>query len=310
MVSTPSTHSLPSSGSFSLNNNNNNNNNSVRPNWKPDTDVNACEKCRLTFTLIRRRHHCRRCGGIFCDACSSNRRTGLPGFPSGTPPQRVCDTCFLMDKGLGEVLVNDSMVAPGLPYVPFENRPKERRVCILGHAGVGKSALLQQFTHRQFVEDYTPTIAQTQRVVLKRPLLASSNSGDGGGASLPHDTYELVIIDSAGQSSCDVFQPSLSVGTHGYVIVYSITDRVSFAEVCEIHERLRECHPNAPVLVVGNKSDLERSTERAITAAEGAALAAELSCGFLECTATKANVATAVFYTILDMIVAAEAVVC
>ena len=38
--------------------------------WAPDSDVNLCLTCGKAFTLTRRRHHCRLCGGIMCNKCS------------------------------------------------------------------------------------------------------------------------------------------------------------------------------------------------------------------------------------------------
>lgn len=48
--------------------------------------------------------HCRKCGRIFCDRCSSNRilldpsdvvqDPALPSSPVGTTPQRVCQGCY------------------------------------------------------------------------------------------------------------------------------------------------------------------------------------------------------------------------
>ncbi|XP_064632775.1 rabenosyn-5-like [Lineus longissimus] len=38
--------------------------------WAPDADVNLCPTCGKAFTLTRRRHHCRLCGGIMCNKCS------------------------------------------------------------------------------------------------------------------------------------------------------------------------------------------------------------------------------------------------
>ena len=42
------------------------------------------------------RHHCRACGQVFCDACSS-RVAFLPGHDaaSGDVALRVCDACFV-----------------------------------------------------------------------------------------------------------------------------------------------------------------------------------------------------------------------
>jgi len=38
--------------------------------WAPDSDVNLCTACGKSFTITRRRHHCRLCGGIICNRCS------------------------------------------------------------------------------------------------------------------------------------------------------------------------------------------------------------------------------------------------
>jgi len=52
-----------------------------------------CPHCDALFTLSKRRHHCRLCGDVFCDACSSHRVTlPLPG-PEFEKPVRICDFC-------------------------------------------------------------------------------------------------------------------------------------------------------------------------------------------------------------------------
>ncbi|VDO97902.1 unnamed protein product [Heligmosomoides polygyrus] len=40
--------------------------------WVPDEDCEQCTACSATFTVVRRRHHCRNCGRIFCHRCSRN----------------------------------------------------------------------------------------------------------------------------------------------------------------------------------------------------------------------------------------------
>lgn len=67
------------------------------PQWIHDSDANECLRCRAEFTAIRRRHHCRACGNIFCHACSS-KQAPIPKF--GIEKEvRVCDTCY--DKLMG-----------------------------------------------------------------------------------------------------------------------------------------------------------------------------------------------------------------
>lgn len=57
--------------------------------WVEDDSVDSCQKCRDPFTMLVRRHHCRKCGGIFCYNCSNFTLI----LPSSSKPQRVCETC-------------------------------------------------------------------------------------------------------------------------------------------------------------------------------------------------------------------------
>jgi len=38
--------------------------------WKADSNVSQCDGCRAAFSAFRRKHHCRRCGNIFCNNCA------------------------------------------------------------------------------------------------------------------------------------------------------------------------------------------------------------------------------------------------
>ncbi|TPP41161.1 FYVE zinc finger family protein [Leishmania donovani] len=42
--------------------------------WRDDHSAARCTGCEAIFSLFRcRRHHCRHCGGVFCDACTEKR---------------------------------------------------------------------------------------------------------------------------------------------------------------------------------------------------------------------------------------------
>ncbi|XP_076042714.1 hepatocyte growth factor regulated tyrosine kinase substrate isoform X4 [Oratosquilla oratoria] len=59
------------------------------PDW---ADGESCHRCRSQFTVIRRKHHCRACGQVFCGECSSKYST-IPKF--GIEKEvRVCESCF------------------------------------------------------------------------------------------------------------------------------------------------------------------------------------------------------------------------
>ncbi|XP_063969626.1 RUN and FYVE domain-containing protein 2-like isoform X2 [Lytechinus pictus] len=57
--------------------------------WADDKDVKNCMTCDKPFSVARRKHHCRNCGGIYCGPCSDN----LMPLPSSAKPVRVCDNC-------------------------------------------------------------------------------------------------------------------------------------------------------------------------------------------------------------------------
>ncbi|XP_027038008.1 RUN and FYVE domain-containing protein 2-like [Pocillopora damicornis] len=58
--------------------------------WAEDKDATKCQQCNQPFSLARRKHHCRNCGGIFCNSCSDYT---MP-LPSSAKPVRVCDSCY------------------------------------------------------------------------------------------------------------------------------------------------------------------------------------------------------------------------
>ncbi|KAM9944082.1 hypothetical protein ACTFIT_008669 [Dictyostelium discoideum] len=85
-----------------LNNNNNNNNNLNnntdnnlqkiwRPIWVPDHQEECCLNCQSQFNTLLRRHHCRGCGNLFCNNCTSKRQS-LPQLHYNKPV-RICNRC-------------------------------------------------------------------------------------------------------------------------------------------------------------------------------------------------------------------------
>ncbi len=44
--------------------------------WQADASTKTCSKCNTEFTMFNRRHHCRKCGQIFCNNCCPERYRG------------------------------------------------------------------------------------------------------------------------------------------------------------------------------------------------------------------------------------------
>ncbi|XP_020327521.1 RUN and FYVE domain-containing protein 1 isoform X5 [Oncorhynchus kisutch] len=57
--------------------------------WLKDDEATQCKQCQKEFSIARRKHHCRNCGDIYCNSCSTNE-LALPSYPR---PVRVCDIC-------------------------------------------------------------------------------------------------------------------------------------------------------------------------------------------------------------------------
>jgi hypothetical protein len=47
--------------------------------WVPDNETQECGICKKQFGLLRRKHHCRQCGQIFCADCMD---------------KKICNTCL------------------------------------------------------------------------------------------------------------------------------------------------------------------------------------------------------------------------
>ncbi|CAG8655957.1 6021_t:CDS:2, partial [Paraglomus occultum] len=72
--------------------------------WENDEDVVECRRCFKKFGFITRRHHCRKCGQVVCDRCSTARVPLPPNQVLRDPSEvtdtstssfyRVCDSCF------------------------------------------------------------------------------------------------------------------------------------------------------------------------------------------------------------------------
>ncbi|KAG0165669.1 hypothetical protein DFQ30_008158 [Apophysomyces sp. BC1015] len=75
--------------------------------WEADQQASECRRCGRRFNFLVRRHHCRRCGQVVCDRCSTHRiRLPMDEIiqdPMTDPshyafiamhPQRVCTACI------------------------------------------------------------------------------------------------------------------------------------------------------------------------------------------------------------------------
>eukprot|EP00761_Pharyngomonas_kirbyi_P003155 gb/GECH01003159.1/.p1 GENE.gb/GECH01003159.1/~~gb/GECH01003159.1/.p1 ORF type:complete len:192 (+),score=45.90 gb/GECH01003159.1/:1-576(+) len=140
---------------------------------------------------------------------------------------------------------------------------------VFGSTGVGKSCMTVQFVQKRFMKEHDPTIEDQYTVIRK----------------VEDEEVSLNIYDTAGQEEFVGLRAHYMKGTDGHMLVYSIVDEESLDEISKIHQqiiRATDC-PDIPVLVVGNKCDLEE--EREVSKEKGKELADKMGCPFLEASA-------------------------
>ncbi|EKM80322.1 hypothetical protein AGABI1DRAFT_15291, partial [Agaricus bisporus var. burnettii JB137-S8] len=121
---------------------------------------------------------------------------------------------------------------------------RKKRIVVLGSRSVGKSALILQYLENQFVENYYPTIEGSFQRCIKY------NGTE----------YDCEIIDTAGQDEYSLVNAKHTIGTHGYIFVYSVASRNSFDVVKVLYDRVLDFSgfQQVPCVIVGSKSDLDQ----------------------------------------------------
>jgi len=116
------------------------------------------------------------------------------------------------------------------------------KLLLIGDSGVGKSCLLLRFADDTYTESYISTIGVDFKI---RTI------------ELNNKTIKLQIWDTAGQERFRTITSSYYRGAHGIIVVYDVTDQVSFTNVKQwLQEIDRYACENVNKLLVGNKSDL------------------------------------------------------
>ncbi|EIN13603.1 ras protein [Punctularia strigosozonata HHB-11173 SS5] len=148
------------------------------------------------------------------------------------------------------------------------------RVAVLGDGGVGKTALAVQFTLNCFTYDPTIEDAYRKQLVVDNRMCF------------------VEVIDTAGQEEYATLRDQWVREGQGFILVYSIASRQTFDRLEVFRQSMLRVKRSRPIfMLVGNKCD--KSYEREVSRDEGAAMARNFGCGFLETSAKTAyNVET------------------
>lgn len=117
----------------------------------------------------------------------------------------------------------------------------QKKICVLGATGVGKTSLIKQYVEGKFSDKYLTTIG----VKIDKKVVPINDTD-----------VQLMIWDLEGIDRYCGFNPRYLRGASAFLIVMDQTRSQSLVEGVEIFNMARE-HTDIPALMVVNKCDID-----------------------------------------------------
>ena len=132
------------------------------------------------------------------------------------------------------------------------------KITLLGEKNVGKTSLVYRYIENKFRESYKATLGVN---LLKKDMEVDGNS------------VSAQIWDLGGQDSFKSLRKLYLEGANGALVMFDLTERKTFEKLNEWVESFKEARGEQPIVLIGNKSDLEN--QRKITDMEASNYAKE-----------------------------------
>jgi small GTP-binding protein len=122
----------------------------------------------------------------------------------------------------------------------------QKKICMVGAFGVGKTSLVERFVKSIFSDAYMTTVG----VKIEKKQLTIGN-----------EEITLMLWDLAGKDAVTHIRPDQLKGSAGYIVVLDGTRRETLKTAFDLHALSSEATANAPFTFVVNKSDLRADWE-------------------------------------------------
>ncbi|XP_022913684.1 ras-related and estrogen-regulated growth inhibitor-like protein [Onthophagus taurus] len=161
-----------------------------------------------------------------------------------------------------------------------KNHIPKVRVAVLGKSNVGKSALTVRYLTRRYIGEY-----RSNTDLLYRQTLTVNNA-----------VLDVEIVDVC-SSDMSLFPEEAIYWADACIIAYDITSKSSMHHAEQLLQRVQQLRSQMPIVLLGNKSDLEHLRE--VEEIDGRTTAVQHGCQFYEVSVAE-NSST--IYTAFDMV--------
>jgi len=122
----------------------------------------------------------------------------------------------------------------------------QKKICMVGAFGVGKTSLVARYVRSIFSEKYQTTVG----VKIDKKVVQSHG-----------EEVTLVLWDLAGEDALTTVKPAQIKGASGYILVVDGLRRQTLEAAIDLQRRVAEVLGNAPFVCVLNKADLRETWE-------------------------------------------------
>lgn len=187
--------------------------------WMEDSMTHCCCDCQRPFNLIRRRHHCRACGRIFCENCV--RQTRIIPTISEKVPVRCCEDCsnqMLADDREKSLKIDEKDIIVAIKNSPIEfgrkffGKKSSHEEIVVANESFSDTSLNQ-------VSPEDPLTTQTPRAeVFDEMISPSERDTDTIFGQLIDDAEPLTMYPTREQIASVKINPSAGLANHPHNI--------------------------------------------------------------------------------------------